>query len=321
MIIKTMTGLVTKALAALAALIMLLVVPAPGDYAQRLDDAGVYKNTLATALPMTYAADMVNEHFRAPLPAGKSVKKALIIGLDGARADTVPLVMNDKDSAFGQLAREGGLYVALAGGDGELKHIQSTKTSPGWASILTGEWANRHFVWYNGFIKPPAPFTFLTSLVEDGSAASSSFNCLWVWHVQELVGTYRPEATYTKLKGLDVGWHTYASQDDMQAALVAQLADLQGPDIVFNIYERPDETGHGYGFSNDVPEYVNAMRLCDRDAYALIQTIQTRATYAAEDWLILMTSDHGGQGTDHGNLSEDCRVIFIASNKSIARYE
>lgn len=321
MIIKTMTGLVTKALAALAALIMLLVVPAPGEYAQRLDDAGVYKNTLDTALPMTYVAEMVNEHFRAPLPAGKTAKKALIIGLDGARADTVPLVMNDRDSAFGQLSREGGLYVALAGGDGQLRHIQATKTVSGWGSILTGQWANKHFLWYNGFIKPPAPFTFLTSLVEDGSAASSSFNCLWVWHVEKLLGTYRPEATYTKLKGLDVGWYTYDGQDTMQAALVEQLADPQGPDIVFNIYERPDEAGHGYGFANDVPEYVNAVRLCDRDAYALIQTVESRENYAAEDWLIVMTSDHGGQDKDHGNLSEDCRVIFIASNKAIAAYD
>ncbi len=303
-------------IAVILALTFFTTPASDGSYSARLQQSGMFVNTLETALPQSYVADMVKDHFRAPLPAGKTVKKCIVVGLDGARGDSLIPLKDDAESGINLLAAEGGLYIAKAGGD-TLLHTQATKTTSGWTTILTGKWANSHLVFYNGMIKLLHPKTFLTELVEDGSAGSAEFYTWWPWHVQKVWSTYKIESAYTKLKGLPVRWNTLSSEDELRATLLTQAADPGCADILFSIFERPDVTGHIYGFSNDVPEYVEAVRACDKDAYDIIRTIEARESYMAEDWLIIMTSDHGGQDKDHGNLSEDCRMIFIASNIAI----
>ena len=46
-----------------------------------------------------------------------------------------------------------------------------------------------------------------------------------------------------------------------------------------------------------------------------IDAIKARETYDTEDWLIIITSDHGGFGTKHGKASIQERMTFIVSNK------
>lgn len=317
--IKKITASLTALL--MAALAGLIIPAGDGSYAGRLEASGMFANTVSSALPQTVVAEAVKAHFRSPLPAGRSVKKCFVIGLDGARCDSALLLKEKANSGINLLAAEGGLYIASAGSDGSLLHTQPTKTAPGWTTLLTGQWAIGHGVWYNGFLKTVTPKTFLTELVEDGSARGAAFACIWPWHAQKAWSTYRIEAMYDQAKNLPVTWSTYPGQQELQAALLAMAASPDCPDILFSIYERPDEAGHAFGYGSDVPEYAEAVTLCDLDAYDIIQTIRSRPGYETEDWLIIITSDHGGQGNDHGNLSEDCRLIYIASNKAIGVYE
>ena len=53
----------------------------------------------------------------------------------------------------------------------------------------------------------------------------------------------------------------------------------------------------------------------DYYGYDTIKAIEGRDTYETEDWLIIITSDHGGIGTDHGGNSIQERMTFIVSNK------
>ncbi len=316
MFLQTTVGVFNSIIKIIMAVIVMVVPVTQSDYSIRLQESGLFVNMLETALPQAIVADMVRDHFHAPVPAGKTVKKCAVIGLDGVRCDTLIHLKDDAQSGIRLLAAQGGLYVSIAGGD-TLLHTQATKTTSGWTTILTGKWANTHLVFYNGMIKLLSPKTILTELVEDGSANSAAFYTWWPWHVQKVWSTYGIEAAYTKFRGLPVSWNTLGGEDELRAALPVIAAKPDCPDILFSIFERPDETGHQFGFSNDVPEYVEAVRGCDRDAYDIIKTIQARESYASEDWLIIMTSDHGGQGKDHGNLSEDCRMTFIATNKAI----
>jgi len=52
-------------------------------------------------------------------------------------------------------------------------------------------------------------------------------------------------------------------------------------------------------------------------AAALIAAVKARSSYANEDWLILITSDHGGVYTGHGPQFAGCRQIFLAANKKV----
>ena len=61
-----------------------------------------------------------------------------------------------------------------------------------------------------------------------------------------------------------------------------------------------DETGHRDGFHPSVPSYIKAIETVDSHVGKLLKSIESRPNYENEDWLILISSDHGGQGTGHG---------------------
>jgi hypothetical protein len=52
----------------------------------------------------------------------------------------------------------------------------------------------------------------------------------------------------------------------------------------------------------------------------LVRAIRSRKSYAREDWLILVSTDHGGSHTGHGKNVPQHRTIFlIVSGKSAER--
>ena len=94
-----------------------------------------------------------------------------------------------------------------------------------------------------------------------------------------------------------------------------QLSEENCPDFTIAIYEGTDGAGHSYGFSFNNPAYKAGFERCEKYAYATLETIEDRETYETEDWLIIITSDHGGYGTGHGGASIQERMIFIVTNK------
>ena len=42
----------------------------------------------------------------------------------------------------------------------------------------------------------------------------------------------------------------------------------------------------------------------------IISAVESRPTYALEDWLIIITSDHGGFNTGHGAFTIQERMTF-----------
>ena len=71
------------------------------------------------------------------------------------------------------------------------------------------------------------------------------------------------------------------------------------------------------GFAPTNVKYVSAFRNAEATGTDIIETITNRDTYDTEDWLILITTDHGGIGGSHGGPSFEERMTFIVSNKDI----
>ena len=88
-------------------------------------------------------------------------------------------------------------------------------------------------------------------------------------------------------------------------------------DIIFGIYEGTDHNGHGAGFGNDNYKYVKGFRDEDAMAYELLQAIYSRPSFQSEDWLIVITTDHGGIETWHGGQTLEERSTWIVCNKPI----
>ena len=286
-----------------------IVLDTPARYEARMETADVYENTLETAVPMTDVYEKIDAHLRAPLPAGKTEKKVLVLGWDGCRADAAVM----PHPAVDLLLEEGGrAQIAYCGGANYPAPItQDTSTAPGWTSMLTGAWAEIHGIDGNGNGMKEGVKTLLSTAIEDGLIGSSAFYFSWDGHLT----TYEKEIAYDAAQGLRAVWQCTDGDGGTEAAALADLQQADCSDFIFTIFEYCDHNGHYYGFWNDTPEYAEAYRKSNAAGVNLIGAVRARPTYETEDWLILITSDHGGYVRGHGGSTLMERMMFIVTNK------
>lgn len=285
-------------------------------YKDNVSSVEAYENTIETAVAQTDIYGLIEQHFASDLPVGKTEKKVLVLGYDGGRADALALLDDEtNDSAISYLLASGGnAQIAYCGGvNYPTINKQDTSTAPGWCSILTGEWADVTGVTGNGVVKSNDHLSLLTTLVEDEKADSSAFYVSWNGHFSADDSTYVLEKQYTEEKGLPV---VFSDADDDDGTFANTLADVQQADcsdFIFTIFEYPDHIGHDTGFCIDNPDYAAAFKECDAQCKRIIDAVEARETYESEDWLIILTSDHGGYNTGHGALTIQERMTFVVT--------
>ena len=286
-------------------------------YKKNVDSVALYCNEFEYAVPQTEIYDMISEHFDSALPEGKTVKKAIVIGYDGCRADALSLINAEKVSAINTLAEEGGTVALSYCGGVNYPRInkQATSTAPGWCSMLTGEWADVHGVTDNSIPKSNDHLTLLTTLVEDGTAEDSAFYVSWGGHFSSDDATYINEKHYIEEKGLDVNFLRAGDDNGTYANVMNDIKSADCSDFIFSIFEFCDHAGHGSSFCIRNSEYETAFYDAEAAGTDIINAIKARETFAEEDWLIIITSDHGGYNSGHGGPTMQERFTFIASNK------
>ena len=185
-------------------------------YKQNIASVG-YANAIETAIPQTELYNIIKTHFESPLADGKTEKKAIIIGYDGCRADVLT-EMRDEKSAINTLLNDGAtIKLSYCGGVNYPEaNTQDTSTAPGWCSILTGVWADKHGVTANDITKSMEYKTLLTSLVEDKTIDSSMFITKWKGHFDRKNATYLLEKDYYEQNNLNVA---FSRCDDDKASL------------------------------------------------------------------------------------------------------
>lgn len=87
--------------------------------------------------------------------------------------------------------------------------------------------------------------------------------------------------------------------------------------MIFFTFEHTDHAGHNSGFGNTNEEYIAACKEMDSWGYDIIKTIEARSTYAQEDWLIIIGTDHGGTEYGHGGQSPMERMTWLSCNKKV----
>lgn len=285
-------------------------------YIERVESVG-YENTIETAIPQTEIYNMLVDHYKSDLPEGKTEKKAIVIGYDGCRADVVSLAGGDFSGITALLNDGASINLAYCGGvnfpDGE--NTQDTSTAPGWCSVLTGVWADKNGVYGNGQPKSLEYKTIMTELVEDGTIDSASFITKWNGHFSKKDSTYINEKKYCEDNGLDVSFIKTTGNEGSMLKAAKELKKESCPDFTIAIYENTDSNGHNLGFSFNNPYYKAGFEHCEKFAFDTIRTIKNRDTFETEDWLIIITSDHGGYGTGHGGATIQERMTFIVANR------
>ena len=288
-------------------------------YLASVDNNGIFENRASDAYPQTIVADLIRAHLQS---GGEKRKKVLLFGFDGARADSMIYLIPSTDpdltghnlrsrySAIADLKEQGGLYLTYAGGDPARKEtLQETSTAQGWAAILTGKWGIENGVVNHVTKRADCP-TVLMEAAQKGMSAL--FASIWPDH---FTITYRQEMEQAAVKALPLTFRQVADEDALQQMLLDAVdADA---DVIFGINEFADYNGHGSGFGSENYRYVVGITNSDRCAYEVIAHIKARPTYKEEDWLLLITSDHGGHGYGHGTQQIEDRMTFLAVNKPL----
>lgn len=237
-------------------------------------------------------------------------KKVLLLGFDGYREDALVNIIDQQHSAVKEIMNTGGLYHSYAGADGN----QETSTAPGWLSILSGEWAYQYGVTNNNGRKDSDTATFLSDAVALGY--SSTFVASWSSHFNV---TYQDDIYYPYGQAV---YQQKADDSDTITTLHELLADTSDSsyDVIFTTLEFTDHAGHTIGYGNHVEEYSEASKQVDQYGYELLRTIRERTTYYEEDWLIIITTDHGGKANIHGGQSDEEKNTWFAVNKDVSKY-
>ncbi|MBQ7545349.1 MAG: alkaline phosphatase family protein [Clostridia bacterium] len=291
----------------------------PEKYMARIDAIqSMFENTPETAVPQTRVYSLICDHFRSPLPAGKTEKKAIVIGYDGCRADMLGFAKDPQQSAILTLGKEGHTVFSYCGGvNYPYVNTQATSTAPGWCSMLTGAWADVHGIRRNYQPKSNDHLTMLTTLVQDGTIDNSAFYVSWPGHLNGRLTTYYPEKQYVQEQGLPVTFLQAEDDDGTFSNIMNDLAQKDCTDFIFFTFEYTDHVGHTSGFDPKNPKYEQAFYDAEAHGKMVIEQIQARDTYETEDWLILITTDHGGYDLNHGRCTIHERTTFMVCNKPI----
>jgi predicted AlkP superfamily pyrophosphatase or phosphodiesterase len=196
-----------------------------------------------------------------------------------------------------------------------------TVSGPGWASIVTGVWSDKHGVQDNSLeyrteFEPANfdqfPHFFRRIKDADPQARTGSF-VSW-----KPIGQHMLTACDVSFEpAMDDG-----GDDDLTIKAAVEFISRDNPTAVFVHLLHVDHVGHGHGFHPTVSQYIEAIEHADRHVGELIQAVRERESYDSEDWLILVGTDHGGKGTTHQqgrNEPEVTKVFLIVSGKSAQR--
>lgn len=254
-------------------------------------------------------------------------KRVLVIGIDGLRSDALQqsVLSGSTPNMAGLIANGTVTWNAYAGGDLNTSTQQPTISGPGWASILTGTWIDRHNVNGNAttaydqpavlgsYLVGQAPhFARLLKQSTPGAYVSSIVS--WSW-IEDYLVAAQPQWLDHHVKGIG---SSYALRDaDVATKAAAHLAAAD-PDVLFLHFDQVDGAGHANGFSTTVPSYMTAIANVDAHIGTVLAAINARPQIASEPWLVILTSDHGGNGSSHGGQSTEERTIpFIVSGGGV----
>ena len=229
----------------------------------------------------------------------KLKSKALLIMLDGLRADAfdnIPMPNLEKLRA-GQW--QSGYKCAFSVTGWNLSDARPSSAA-NHAAIATGVTAAKTKVYGNGQTKD-GNFAEWPSWLARLATSPQKYKTLYVYSWDENKDTAKHPA---------VTFH-HGSDAANGAFLANLLATAEAPDATMLFIDLPDHGGHSEGFYPHSSKYQETIIQSDDIIGKLLTSIQNRPTFAEEDWLILITSDHGGYAKSHGMNGSTANTIPV----------
>jgi len=235
-------------------------------------------------LGLTACTDHFNpkkEIFTRCVPGTEPIRKVLFIGIDGLRSDalqdaTTPGIDSLVQEAYTCWNTDRGPY---------------TVSVPGWSSILHGVWPAKHGLTENSFKK--SKYDDYPDLFALAKQTKPNLSVATLSHWDD----------FLKITSNEDFAQRYASDKALYYGAIDKLMSCC-PDMMTLHFDDTDHAGHGYGFSPTVPEYINAIEQTDIYVQGLMDVVHYREMTYGEEWMVVLTTDHGGDGTGHGGQDD-----------------
>lgn len=233
--------------------------------------------------------------------------KLLYIGIDGVRPDAMEVAYTPNLTKL----RTEGAYAA----DAQCEDL--TFSGPNWSTILHGVHRDRHNVTTNDY--RGAKIDQYPDLFARLEASNAELNTarLVTW---DAIEKFQPTGADLKVY-IDYTENGDELVTDAAAALLkgthenqpVNSAGSRDIDAIFLYLGDVDVAGHAHGFDPSRRLYLDAIVRADAQIGRVLEAMRSRETFGSEDWLIIVTSDHGGSidGQHAGGTPEKRTIPFI----------
>ena len=220
--------------------------------------------------------------------------KVLLISVDGVRPDALVQLDSARD--------------VLAGGASSLAatSVFPTVTLPCHMTMFHSVDPDRHGTQTNTYMPQVRPVQGLCEVLKNAGKTSAMF-----YNWEQLRDLARPGSLAYSLmvKGRfedtpASAVATYRQSNDAVTTAAIECMQKKAPDFVFLYLAFSDDAGHKFGWMS--PEYFDALENS-------LQNIHRVLAQKPEEYVVIITSDHGGHGRTHGtDLPEDMIIPMAA---------
>ncbi|WP_298411333.1 alkaline phosphatase family protein [Hydrotalea sp.] len=252
--------------------------------------------------------------------------KVLFVIADGIPADVIE---SAHKPAIDSIIQAGTYIHSFTGGIANTYSQMPTISAPGYNNLLTGTWAYKHNVFTNGIQNPNYHYIHILRLLKEQNPQNNvAVFSSWLDNRTKLLGDGLPQAGNFKadihFDGYELDTlrfpHDVAHQymhliDETVVAKADSVIRSSGPDASWIYLEYTDDMGHMHGTSSYA--YQQAVTYLDQQMDSIWRAIQYREQHFNENWLLIITTDHGRDaqtGRNHGGQSERERTTWIVMN-------